>query len=275
MNSKRLFMHELQKELRWKCKASEFKDIIVDYEDFFQNGLGHGKSEDELCQEFGKPKEIVEKMYKEDGITKLSSQCSNRLIQKILLVLAMMPIVGFYLVSGKNPSHTAWYYILFVIGMPVVLWYTLGGNYLIYGAPESQKRRISCFVLHGLFVVLLISFCILNVYGISYLLEEYPFGPAPQTIGTFVQYVYYTMAFATATLVLIGMYFFYNGRCYFFTVICHGVGLFSSILLWGREVKYMGILGNADILLAFTPYIIGVCIATAAGFYTGRLKREY
>lgn len=54
-----VYLHELETALRKECPEKQVRDILSDYEDFFATGTAEGKSEAELCAEFGSPEQAA------------------------------------------------------------------------------------------------------------------------------------------------------------------------------------------------------------------------
>ena len=57
--NKKEYLRELSDELRGYFKKKDVKNIIADYEEFFSAGISDGKSEIEICVEFGNAKELA------------------------------------------------------------------------------------------------------------------------------------------------------------------------------------------------------------------------
>ena len=56
---KSTYLKQLETALREKYPETQVRDILSDYEDFFTSGAADGKSEAELCEEFGPPEQAV------------------------------------------------------------------------------------------------------------------------------------------------------------------------------------------------------------------------
>ena len=51
--NKQEYLRELSRELKSYFKKKDVKNIILDYEEFFDAGISEGKSEVEICEDFG------------------------------------------------------------------------------------------------------------------------------------------------------------------------------------------------------------------------------
>lgn len=60
--TKSSFLAQLRRCLRWYCTPSETEEVLADYRDFFAAGLAEGRSEAELCEQFGSPEHIVREL---------------------------------------------------------------------------------------------------------------------------------------------------------------------------------------------------------------------
>ena len=117
------FLYQLQKELKNDFTKSEQKEIIRDYTEYFDTGLSEGRSEQELCVEFGEPAFIVSELLNEKELKNKRREanipvkrCSkNEIIQKVvfgLLLFMCLLIASQYRIGYKSYMNI---YIDFVI----------------------------------------------------------------------------------------------------------------------------------------------------------------
>lgn len=69
MMNKIEFMNELRQYLEkayGKLERNEISVVISDYEEYFREGLIEGKTEDEIVESLGNPKEIVDEIVRND-----------------------------------------------------------------------------------------------------------------------------------------------------------------------------------------------------------------
>lgn len=60
--TRKKFIKMLRNALLWRYNSNEIQDIISDYDGFFAAGLEQGKTEAELCSEFGDPEDIAKSL---------------------------------------------------------------------------------------------------------------------------------------------------------------------------------------------------------------------
>lgn len=65
---KSTYLKQLETALREKYAEPQVKDILSDYEDFFASGAEAGKSEAELCAEFGPPEQAAAELKSESEV---------------------------------------------------------------------------------------------------------------------------------------------------------------------------------------------------------------
>ena len=63
---KKTYLEQLGTALRQKYPEPQVRDILSDYEDFFTSGAADGKSEAELCAEFGPPEQAARELKSEN-----------------------------------------------------------------------------------------------------------------------------------------------------------------------------------------------------------------
>lgn len=65
--TRKKFLRRLYRALLLRLTPAEARDVTADYEGFFADRLGEGKTEEEVCREFGNPREVVRDIIREDG----------------------------------------------------------------------------------------------------------------------------------------------------------------------------------------------------------------
>jgi len=60
-------MRKLRRALAWRLPPSEVHGVMADYEGFFASGKEEGKTEAELCQQFGPPRQVASALLREEG----------------------------------------------------------------------------------------------------------------------------------------------------------------------------------------------------------------
>lgn len=95
---KKSYLKQLEMALRKKDPEPQVQDILADYEDFFATGVAEGKSEAELCSEFGSPEQAAYELRDESDAGKtprrgklLVLACS---LLAILIFAVLLPYFG-------------------------------------------------------------------------------------------------------------------------------------------------------------------------------------
>ena len=90
---KSTYLKQLEMVLWEKYPKPQVRDILSDYEDFFASGIAEGKSEAELCTEFGPPERVGEELEEmpRRGFKSFSIACS---------VLAIAFVAVFWVFRG-------------------------------------------------------------------------------------------------------------------------------------------------------------------------------
>ncbi len=65
--TKDLYLQQLRRQLNWRLPPDEVREVLSDYEGFFEEGLAEGKDEAALCEQFGAPKEAARALLREEG----------------------------------------------------------------------------------------------------------------------------------------------------------------------------------------------------------------
>ncbi len=117
IDTKKKFLRRLGFSLFFRMPSAEAREVAADYEVFFNDKLGEGKSEAEVCREFGSPREVAKAILKEEGKN-----------SRPLGVLALVwTVLGIWFVGGIGaPSFNLYndqrLYSLIVFLMTPLLW---------------------------------------------------------------------------------------------------------------------------------------------------------
>ena len=65
--TKKAFLRQLRRALFWRLPSGETRAIVEDYSSFFDNRMAEGKTEAEVCREFGAPAEVARTILRESG----------------------------------------------------------------------------------------------------------------------------------------------------------------------------------------------------------------
>ncbi len=67
VQTKKEYMRRLNRSLAWRLTPGEVRDVLSDYEGLFAGGASEGKSEADLCAQFGPPAEAARSILREEG----------------------------------------------------------------------------------------------------------------------------------------------------------------------------------------------------------------
>ena len=103
MNSE-TYLKKLRSVLLENSSEQQTNEILSDYRDFFQTGLTEGKTEAQLCAEFGPPEQAAQELLgsAEDGSEKSGTR-KQRLLCVGLSVLALLVYATFSFISSEIP----------------------------------------------------------------------------------------------------------------------------------------------------------------------------
>ena len=117
-DTKKAFLRQLRRALFWRLPSGETRAIVEDYSGFFDDRMAEGKTEAEVCREFGAPAEVARAILRESG----------RRTQPLgLLIVVWVLLAGFlnwwwtWQTFQFSNSGYFWFYIAEFLLIPV-LW---------------------------------------------------------------------------------------------------------------------------------------------------------
>lgn len=129
--TKKAFLRRLGRALFWRLPSGEARAIVEDYSGFFDDRMAEGKTEAEVCREFGAPTEVARAILCESG----------RRTQPLgLLIIVWVLLAGFlnwwwtWQTFQFSNSGYFWFYIVEFLLIPV-LW--------LYWRKELDMRKDS------------------------------------------------------------------------------------------------------------------------------------
>ena len=90
---KSTYLKQLETALRGKYAEPQVKDILADYEDFFASGAAEGKSEAELCAEFGPPGQAAIELKGEDKTEPPRRKVNRTVLSRVLLAGLILAVL--------------------------------------------------------------------------------------------------------------------------------------------------------------------------------------
>ncbi len=151
IDTKKKFLRRLWFSLFFRMPPAEAREVAADYEVFFNDKLREGKSEAEVCREFGDPREVAKAILKEEGK-------NSRPLGALTLVWT---VLGTWFVGGMgvpvfNLYNDQRLYSLIVFLMTPLLWMLWRKS--VY--PAQPPRRGSFAALCAIPVASFSAFCI-------------------------------------------------------------------------------------------------------------------
>ena len=136
-DTKKVFLRRLRWALFWRLSSGETRTIVEDYSGFFDDRMAEGKTEAEVCREFGAPKEVARVILRESG----------RRTQPLgLLIIVWVLLAGFLnwwwtwqTFQFSNLGYFRFYIVEFLL-IPV-LWLCWRGALDIHRGDLSHPRR--------------------------------------------------------------------------------------------------------------------------------------
>lgn len=64
--TRQAWLESLARRLAWSFPEVQAKDIFADYQEQFEEGKAHGKSDEEIIEALGTPSEAVKQLMEED-----------------------------------------------------------------------------------------------------------------------------------------------------------------------------------------------------------------
>lgn len=87
--TKNQYFKELKKQLK-NYFVTDYEDILKDYEEHFNEALSSGKTEEEICNNLGKPEDVAKQYSKENNIPKKKAH------KKFLVLTIIFGIIMLY-----------------------------------------------------------------------------------------------------------------------------------------------------------------------------------
>jgi len=98
--TKQEYLHELSGELRGYFKKKDVENIISDYNEFFDTGIAEGKSEVEICENFGDIKELARE------IAENQTDAKRKTYNKKYIIVGSLAVIIVFLFVILNESLT-------------------------------------------------------------------------------------------------------------------------------------------------------------------------
>jgi uncharacterized membrane protein len=278
LSNKSSFMYELNWELLWKYDKKEAKDIIDDYEEYFELGLLDGKSEEDICKELGSPLDLVRAIFPET--TKFRRYINKKILHRFILAFVMLSIITYLIVTLDDNKHMVLTVCLLTPFVIIGLW-TLFGDPLYslswFSSSESKKNLSKLLVYHLFHTLLILSlFWFMKFEILTWGIKKSPFGMEMFEIGPFVTNILYGIIIILISLLFFGVHKYIKTSIYYFSIIVHEIGIIGTIICYMNTMykidessKYKEYV-NLDLL----PYLISIVIGGFYILYGNKLLKE-
>jgi uncharacterized membrane protein len=268
---KQEFLCNLQKGLRYKYTRDEISDILLDYDDFFAQGISEGKNEQQICLEMGEPHIIVQNLVEERKRKPLFTISSR---WRIALCIMLGVIAFAFFGVDSLTTGTLIRYIGIIIGFSVVLWFIMfdKAKKLASASYEINKRKSRIIWLFHLIipVSLIINYFLLVAVFTQLRFDNYSF-----------ILLLLTRTFSTAATILpllvaiISIVRFYSTTSWYFTIIVHAIGAMACANTIGDSIFNVGGFdSNQIMLLSLALYCLAIFMAGVYAIILRYLSRR-
>ncbi len=184
--NKTAYLGQLETALREKYPEPQVRDILSDYEDFFASGTAEGKSEAELCEEFGPPEQAAREVKGETeaatprrGEKRSVFSC---VFLAVLVFAVLWPFFGpvFEISPGRNiPEGPVgfWLSLLFPLALEAILALWASQSNPPKRALKWVPRANLIFAVPVAAVLVLLVFCVFTIPQIAESIESNSSGP--------------------------------------------------------------------------------------------------
>ncbi len=237
LQNRKAFLRRLKLYLAPLLPPDEVRDVVSDYDSFFSAGIAEGKTEKELCSEFGTPGQIARNMLSETGVESIGRGAFALVCVAAVLYLtrwqswdewAMLPVL---------------HIVLLLLAVPALclLW---KGRYA--PAPllskSEWKRVVIMFAIPLLMWALDFSYdtwCIASVF-IEGVPMPFPV-TSPSCAGRIATLCYYAALVPTIIIFAASLISAWTESPWFFTSAAHCVGVMASLGRFMAHFRSMNI----------------------------------
>ncbi len=159
--TRKAFMRALRRALAWRLPPAEVRSVLTDYEGFFAVGAAEGKTEAELCRQFGQPRQVAAALLREEGWR------GSRVGSLAFVWTALAALLNWWWTwrQFQYGDRLPVLYVLQLLLFPA-LWLIWRDTLTVRAAPSSRRWAL---VLWGVPAAILAAF-----YGyVSWLFREY------------------------------------------------------------------------------------------------------
>lgn len=256
--TRQAWLEKLARRLVWTFPANQVKDILSDYQEQFDAGHDHGKTEAEIIQALGSPEEAAALLLEEDPSARIDG------LRQTVLWGAALAVCSFGLWLGLVRSIHEYSLLLFLfLPLTVSALFLLlrGPARVLLGQAAASENRISSAAVYcipagimlavtALQEILILSFLRLNVR-------------LPENIGPMNVFALALIALAMGLLAAWLLFRSLTRSIRYFPGIVHACGAAFSLLAMSTVYTSMkvDIFPELGILFSLVPYLTGLVTA--------------
>ncbi len=229
IHTKKSFLRALKLRLCLRLPPDEVRDVIQDYESFFSSGIAEGKTEAELCLEFGSPKQVAGNVLKEeDGRTTLIW------FSGLVYIAAALRLAWWYTFNQFTRVGIIYVFALLITPLLFILW---GKRKAKYPEITAKWRKRAILMFAATFFVWLID-TLFNTWLVAcFTVEGVPLPSFPPYMTGTVIYRFYQLTLVlTAAVLTVSVLLAWTESPWFFLLMSHCVGVMASL---GRFISFL------------------------------------
>jgi len=275
INTKKAFLNRLRLCLSLKLMPEEVNEVVADYEGFFSAGTDEGKTEAELCMEFGTPKQVAKDIIRESDAQYIWREALAPVCIVLALYLTNISSWSFFS-SCPRLHYTA---IILLIPALCVLW----KQRLTHYVPLNVKGRKQLAIIHIISLAFWFLDFLINTWCLAgFLIEGVPlppFLPAPNKTGDFIHTIYCVAFTAITGILAVSLVLAWFKSSWFLTSAVHCLSAMTSLGSYMSFFKCMDIDFEIGFVSSSLPPLLtylGLCITGTilTAFIVWRGKRH-
>lgn len=280
--TKRQFMYQLRNKLILKNNANEIINILKDYEEFFETGLSRGKTEEELCIEFGNPQNIIDDMNVESNNSHSCFNIFKLSITKLFSIFFLSIITSIYLLSVYYNHNIVSISVAIIFLFVVGLWYVISGKFVISSIFLHYTNNKSGFNKPYLSIVLMVInvgvfFFIKNIIP-RWASNKIPFNISPSQLGSYVDIMLFIIILIDLVIVLYSLWNMYVHSLLYYSVVIVCFGSICTILCYINVIHKITNINEYKDMITFSiiPFLFGLVLSLLFMLYFRlRYRGEY
>lgn len=270
------FISELYLRLLWKCSKRERLEILHDMKEYFEIALSSGKTEKEICDELGSPKDVIRRIEKEEKQQEPNDTYTLEWLGRSIAAFAAVAILGFLITQLGHIN-----FVILSLLMPVegcLIWYIFGGKYFssawLMEKQETELKKI--LVLHIVYFIISISAAFYFINS-SFDCEKWMwFVKEPSKYGLCLKNILLTVALLFVVMYVINMASFHKYTIAWYSLAIHAIG--SICMIFGFLHMLSRISDPIQIIPMFIKsmliYAEGVILALGFLYYSHKLIKK-